>query len=169
MIGAASPIRYVLYVIKENRTYDQVLGDLGRGNGDLGSRGGYGKQQRAACPVGYHRAPMSGHLDSVPAVPIRELARAAVERAWARAITAGVLPALAAGDTPPRIEIERPAKPGTLKLREALYYVLSLPVSTVIVGCDSVAQVGGVGMRAACSSRLVIDLSTLRSMARASL
>jgi len=35
--------------------------------------------------------------------------------------------------------------------------------------CDSVAQVGGVGTAAACSSRLVIDLSTLRSMARASL
>jgi hypothetical protein len=38
-------------------------------------------------------------------------------------------------------EIERPARPGTLRFREALYYVLSLPVSTVIVGCDSVAQV----------------------------
>lgn len=25
-------------------------------------------------------------------------------------------------------------------MREALYYVLSLPVSTVIVGCDSVVQ-----------------------------
>jgi len=47
--------------------------------------------------------------------------------------------------TPPPLdqqrEIERPAKAGTLKMREALYYVLSLPVSTVIVGCDSVAQV----------------------------
>ena len=31
--------------------------------------------------------------------------------------------------------------PGTLTMREALHYVLSLPVSTVIVGCDSVAQV----------------------------
>jgi aryl-alcohol dehydrogenase-like predicted oxidoreductase len=30
--------------------------------------------------------------------------------------------------------------PGTLKMQEALRYVLSLPVSTVIVGCDSVAQ-----------------------------
>jgi predicted aldo/keto reductase-like oxidoreductase len=30
---------------------------------------------------------------------------------------------------------------GTLAMREALYYVLSLPVSTVIVGCDSPAQV----------------------------
>ncbi len=28
-------IKHVIYVIKENRTYDQVLGDLGRGNGDL--------------------------------------------------------------------------------------------------------------------------------------
>ncbi len=27
-------IRHVIYVIRENRTYDQVLGDLGRGNGD---------------------------------------------------------------------------------------------------------------------------------------
>jgi YVTN family beta-propeller protein len=33
-IGGASPITHVLYIIKENRTYDQLLGDLGRGNGD---------------------------------------------------------------------------------------------------------------------------------------
>jgi YVTN family beta-propeller protein len=32
--GAASPIKYVFYVIKENRTYDQVLGDMKEGNGD---------------------------------------------------------------------------------------------------------------------------------------
>jgi hypothetical protein len=30
--------------------------------------------------------------------------------------------------------------PGTLTMQEALRYVLSLPVSTVIVGCDSIAQ-----------------------------
>ena len=30
----ASPIKYCLYIIKENRTYDQVLGDLPQGNGD---------------------------------------------------------------------------------------------------------------------------------------
>jgi YVTN family beta-propeller protein len=30
----ASPIRHVFYIIKENRTYDQVLGDLTQGNGD---------------------------------------------------------------------------------------------------------------------------------------
>jgi aryl-alcohol dehydrogenase-like predicted oxidoreductase len=29
---------------------------------------------------------------------------------------------------------------GTLSMREAMRYVLSLPVSTVIVGCDSIAQ-----------------------------
>ena len=33
-IGASSPIKYVFYVIKENRTYDQVLGDMKEGNGD---------------------------------------------------------------------------------------------------------------------------------------
>jgi len=32
--GAASPIKYVFYIIKENRTYDQVLGDVKLGNGD---------------------------------------------------------------------------------------------------------------------------------------
>ena len=28
------PIRHVFFIVRENRTYDQVLGDLGRGNGD---------------------------------------------------------------------------------------------------------------------------------------
>jgi YVTN family beta-propeller protein len=32
--GEKSPIKYVFYVIKENRTYDQVLGDMREGNGD---------------------------------------------------------------------------------------------------------------------------------------
>ncbi|MCX6599267.1 MAG: bifunctional YncE family protein/alkaline phosphatase family protein [Acidobacteria bacterium] len=32
--GRKSPIEHVIYVVKENRTYDQVLGDLGKGNGD---------------------------------------------------------------------------------------------------------------------------------------
>jgi len=30
--------------------------------------------------------------------------------------------------------------PGTLTMREAMYYTLSRPVSTVIIGCDSIAQ-----------------------------
>jgi YVTN family beta-propeller protein len=32
--GENSPIKYVFYVLKENRTYDQILGDLPQGNGD---------------------------------------------------------------------------------------------------------------------------------------
>jgi hypothetical protein len=36
-VGEASPIKHVIYIIKENRTYDQVFGDLkpGDGNPDL--------------------------------------------------------------------------------------------------------------------------------------
>ncbi len=33
-LGEASPIKYVIYMVKENRTYDQVLGDMKEGNGD---------------------------------------------------------------------------------------------------------------------------------------
>lgn len=33
-VGEGSPIKHVLYIMKENRTYDQVFGDLKQGNGD---------------------------------------------------------------------------------------------------------------------------------------
>lgn len=33
-VGEKSPIEHVIYIIKENRTYDQVFGDMERGNGD---------------------------------------------------------------------------------------------------------------------------------------
>ena len=33
-LGDPSPIKHVFYVIKENRTYDQVFGDIEKGNGD---------------------------------------------------------------------------------------------------------------------------------------
>jgi YVTN family beta-propeller protein len=33
-VGAGSSIKHVIYIIKENRTYDQVLGDMPQGNGD---------------------------------------------------------------------------------------------------------------------------------------
>ncbi len=33
-VGDPSPIKHVFYIIRENRTYDQILGDLDRGNGD---------------------------------------------------------------------------------------------------------------------------------------
>ncbi len=32
--SSRSPIKYVFYIIKENRTYDQILGDVKEGNGD---------------------------------------------------------------------------------------------------------------------------------------
>lgn len=33
-VGGASPIKHVFYILKENRTYDQVFGDMKEGNGD---------------------------------------------------------------------------------------------------------------------------------------
>jgi len=33
-VGAGSPIQHIIYIIKENRTYDQVFGDITKGNGD---------------------------------------------------------------------------------------------------------------------------------------
>jgi YVTN family beta-propeller protein len=33
-VGDPSPIKHVFYVIRENRTYDQILGDMEKGNGD---------------------------------------------------------------------------------------------------------------------------------------
>ena len=32
--GGTNPIRHIIYIIKENRSYDQILGDLGAGDGD---------------------------------------------------------------------------------------------------------------------------------------
>ena len=51
--------------------------------------------------------------------------------------------------TPPPIEQQKhswegmtiqTSSPGTLNMREAMYYTLSYPVSTVIIGCDTIAQ-----------------------------
>ena len=33
-VGVGSPIKHVIYIIMENRTYDQVFGDMKQGNGD---------------------------------------------------------------------------------------------------------------------------------------
>ena len=50
---------------------------------------------------------------------------------------------------PPPVEVQKhtwegmavqATRPGTLGIREAMYYTLSRPVSTVIIGCDSIAQ-----------------------------
>ena len=51
--------------------------------------------------------------------------------------------------TPPPVEEQKHSwegmvvqapTPGTLDMRQAMYYALSLPVSTVIIGCDSIPQ-----------------------------
>jgi YVTN family beta-propeller protein len=34
-VGGMSPIKHCIYIIKENRTYDQVFGDIREGNGDV--------------------------------------------------------------------------------------------------------------------------------------
>ena len=50
---------------------------------------------------------------------------------------------LSGGTLPPpetQREFERATRSGTLTMKEAMQYVLSLPVSTVIVGCDTVAH-----------------------------
>ena len=47
---------------------------------------------------------------------------------------------LAAPAATSRYKFREGEKPGALAMRDALYYVLSLPVSTVIIGCDTVAQ-----------------------------
>ena len=35
-LGDPSPIKYAIYIVKENRTYDQVFGDMKEGNGEPG-------------------------------------------------------------------------------------------------------------------------------------
>ncbi len=35
-VGGSTPLRHIIYIVKENRTYDQVLGDVATGNGDPG-------------------------------------------------------------------------------------------------------------------------------------
>jgi DNA-binding beta-propeller fold protein YncE len=34
VVGGSSPIKHVFYIIRENRTYDSILGDMRQGNGD---------------------------------------------------------------------------------------------------------------------------------------
>ncbi len=53
-------IRHVIYIIKENRTYDQILGDLDRGNGDA-SLAEYGS---AMTPNFHHMASQFVCLDN---------------------------------------------------------------------------------------------------------
>ena len=45
-----SPIKHVFYVIQENRTYDQVLGDMTEGNGDRTSASSARRSRRTPTP-----------------------------------------------------------------------------------------------------------------------
>ncbi len=55
-----NPIRHVIYILKENRTYDQILGDLGVGDGDP-SLSMYGAE---ITPNGHKLALQFGVLDN---------------------------------------------------------------------------------------------------------
>jgi len=80
------------------------------------SPGGRPAVARPEGVAGYHCLPVSNPPPTTQPGSIRGDARAAVERAWRRAVEAGVLPALDADATPdtpplPEVEIERPAHP----------------------------------------------------------
>ena len=65
-LRADGPIKHVFFVVRENRTYDQLLGDLGRGNGDP-HLGGV-RQERDAEPA---RARRSASRSSTTCSPTR--------------------------------------------------------------------------------------------------
>ena len=59
-LGGNSPIKHIVVIVRENRTYDQVLGDLGEGNGDPGDVQ-FGKQ---VTPNAHALAMRFGDLDN---------------------------------------------------------------------------------------------------------
>ena len=63
--------------------------------------------ERGSRPVS-HASP---HISPSRAVTIRGVVRAAVERAWERAVASGALPAMPADADRPPVEVERPADP----------------------------------------------------------
>jgi phospholipase C len=54
--GDPTPIEHVIYIVKENRTYDQVFGDLKEGNG---TRHWYCSASRSAPTTASSRASSS--------------------------------------------------------------------------------------------------------------
>jgi YVTN family beta-propeller protein len=59
-LGDASPIKHIVVIVRENRTYDQILGDLGEGNGDAADA-----QFGAQATPNYHAlAKRFGDLDN---------------------------------------------------------------------------------------------------------
>ncbi len=59
-LGDPSPIKHIVVIIKENRTYDQVLGDLNEGNGDAADAQ-FGQQ---VTPNAHALADRFGDLDN---------------------------------------------------------------------------------------------------------
>jgi len=59
-LGGSSPIKHVVVIVRENRTYDQDLGDLGEGNGDPADAQ-FGAQ---VTPNGHALARRFGDLDN---------------------------------------------------------------------------------------------------------
>jgi YVTN family beta-propeller protein len=59
-LGGSSPIKHIVVIIRENRTYDQDLGDLGEGNGDPADAQ-FGAQ---VTPNGHALAKQFGDLDN---------------------------------------------------------------------------------------------------------
>jgi len=72
---------------------------------------------------------VSGTRDAppAPARPVRSLVRAAVERAWAQAATAGALPVFPGDAARPPVEVERPADPSYGDFASALAMKLARP------------------------------------------
>ena len=59
---------------------------------------------------------------------------------WGRQVESSFAPPPPEQQTRTWEELAVTSGPGTIDMREAMYYTLSLPVSTAIIGCDSVAQ-----------------------------
>jgi aryl-alcohol dehydrogenase-like predicted oxidoreductase len=114
-----------------------------------------GHYRPEALIEGIRRYPFDAILMAVNAADehhfcfIKELLPLAVEKKMG--IIGMKIPArgrLLASWTPPPLERQQRSwegaviatTPGPLQMREAMYYSLSLPVSTVIIGCDSVQQ-----------------------------
>ena len=49
-VGAGSPVEHILYIIKENRTYDQIFGDISAGDGERVSPSSARKSLRIITP-----------------------------------------------------------------------------------------------------------------------
>jgi arginyl-tRNA synthetase len=91
--------------------------------------------------------------DAVRLPSVREQVRAAVQRAWDRAVASGALPAVSPDDAP-RIEIERPANPehGDLATNLALKLARPYRMAPLAIAQALEAELGGESTDAAANS-----------------